>query len=295
MEPLSVVVVGGTHGNEFSGIELVKRWRRQPLQREGLSIQTLWSNPKAHQQNRRYLEQDLNRQFELDKLADGEARDYEPLLAKSLNAQIGPKGASKTDLVIDLHNTTSNMGPTLILLESDPWHRRLAGFVKARMPEAVILLEDIKPAQQWGYLCTLGKRGVMVEVGPQPQSVLRPEILEQMATLTELVLDYASLAHLGDLPELPAEVEAFRYRDTLRLPLDQQGQPLGMVHANIDGKDFTELKPGQPVYQLFSGEEVLFDGTESGYPHFINEAAYYNTHNAFSLADKVCLTIPASE
>ncbi|GAA4880153.1 aspartoacylase [Ferrimonas pelagia] len=295
MEAVKVAIVGGTHGNEFSGIQLIKQWRQDPslLAQLGIELDLVWSNPKAHNDNRRYLDVDLNRQFEPARLADPSLRDYEALLAKSLDQQLGPKGAAKTDLVIDLHNTTSHMGPTLILIDTGLWERQLAAFVKSRMPEAVILLEDTKTPQEWGYLCSLGKRGVMVEVGPQPQSVLRQEVLDQMALMTQLIVEFAALERAERLPDLPAETQAYRYVETRQLPLDSDGQPLAMIHPRLDGKDFEALSPGEPIFQFYNGEVGYFDSEVIMYPHFINEAAYYNSHNAFSLAERCVLTLEA--
>lgn len=45
---------------------------------------------------------------------------YEQKRAHELNAQLGPKGSQEAvDLLIDLHNTTSNMGLCLIFYSSD--------------------------------------------------------------------------------------------------------------------------------------------------------------------------------
>ncbi len=291
MSEYRVAVVGGTHGNEFSGIHLVSQWQNAPeaLARPGLSVETLWAHPRAHEANCRYLDADLNRQFTETLLGDPQQRNYEALLAKALDQQLGPKSDPKTDLIIDLHNTTSAMGPTLILLQNDPWARQLAAYVKGGMPEAVILLEDNEPESGWGYLCSVARRGVMVEVGPQPQSVLRQEILDQMAQMVGLILDFVSACQLGQLPSLPAEVEAFRYLETRTLPLDEAGRPVAMVSRELDGRDFQPLAPGDPVFTYFDGKVACLGGEKTLYPHFINEAAYYQSHAAFSLAEKITL------
>lgn len=50
-----------------------------------------------------------------------ESSPYELRRAQELNAQLGPKGSPQAvDLLCDLHNTTSNMGLTLIFYSSDP-------------------------------------------------------------------------------------------------------------------------------------------------------------------------------
>ncbi len=293
-QPFKVLVVGGTHGNEFSGVQLFKQWQQQPLDYPELSIALDMGNPSAHQINRRYVDKDLNREFTLPWLADPSRTHCEGQRAKVLNQQYGPKGAdSQTDLVIDLHNTTSNMGPTLILLADGPWERQLAAYVKHHMKEAVILLELEKPYQEWGYLCTLGRRGVMVEVGPQANSVLRHDVLVQMDTMTQLVLAFCALEQSQQLPALPSEIEAFSSCASYSLPLDKQGQPLAMVHQRLEGRDFEALEPGEPIFQYFDGQVGTNPETRTLYPTFVNEAAYYDSHGAFSLAEKITLTIPA--
>ena len=166
------------------------------------------ANPDALSANVRFVEEDLNRQFTLEALSNS-SDAKEAKLAKKLNQQFGPKGNSTTDLVIDIHNTTSNMGATLIILEADDFHIQLARFVKHHMPEANILLEDEKPYLEHGYLCTTGKRGVMIEVGAQPQGVLREDVYLLTQTMAEVILDFCQ-AYNTDSLEQYAECEVFR-------------------------------------------------------------------------------------
>ena len=76
-------------------------------------------NNQSHQHNKRYIDEDLNRQFSRERIENQEPTNIEEHRAFWINQTIGPKGSAKTDLIIDLHNTTSNMGPSLILLQSD--------------------------------------------------------------------------------------------------------------------------------------------------------------------------------
>ena len=119
----SIALVGGTHGNETSGIQLIRNWQQfgLPARFDELNVSLSIANEAALAANVRFVEEDLNRQFTLAGLAN-ESRAKEAILAKSLNQQLGPKGNSKTDFVIDIHNTTSEMGATLIILEVDEFH-----------------------------------------------------------------------------------------------------------------------------------------------------------------------------
>lgn len=66
-----VAVCGGTHGNELSGVYLVrellkmekKGMEKEEEEEEPLSVLKVLSNPRAMQQCRRYAETDLNRCF----------------------------------------------------------------------------------------------------------------------------------------------------------------------------------------------------------------------------------------
>jgi len=290
----TVAIVGGTHGNEFSGIYLEKRYRNQPelMARSSFSCKTLLANPEAHQANKRYLHSDLNRQFKTADLANPLLTNYEQSRAKVINAELGPKGAAKTDFVIDLHNTTSNMGACLILTQPGRIYNLLAGYIRLKMPEAVISRdEDHFAAEDHALLCTVGTYGVIVEVGPQPQSVLRQDVLEQMHEMTQHILDCIELYNTHALPELPKRVEAYRYLHSIKLPLSSSGERLGMVHKNIQDRDYHPIEPGAPIFTLFDGTEVPYDGDTVVYPTFINEAAYYDNNLAMSLNDKIWIEL----
>nr|WP_086938884.1 aspartoacylase [Thaumasiovibrio occultus] len=288
----SVAIVGGTHGNEFSGIYLLRQWEQQPqrIQRQSFSTSTLFANPPSYEANKRYLDSDLNRQFSLADLDNIELANYEQSRAKAINAFLGPKGNAKTDLIIDLHNTTSNMGPSLILLQSDDFNKKMGAYVMQNMPEAVIVYEDQCPVEEQLFLCSITQQGVIVEIGPQPQSVLRQDVLDQMEKMTLLILDFIDAYNSNTLPALN-NYSAYRYKETLSLPTNEQGERIGMVHQHVQDNDFVALKSGDPIFKLFSGEEIYWHGEYEAYPHFINEAAYYDNNLAMSMAEKFTVVL----
>ncbi len=289
-----VAIVGGVHGNEFSGIYLVKQYQPTPqhVTRPSFDSRCVWANPEAYYANKRYIHSDLNRQFKNVDLANSSLSNYEQSRAKVLNAELGPKGAAKTDLLIDLHNTTGNMGACLILTQAGPFYNKLAAYVKMKMPEAIISRdEDHFAAADHALMCTLGRYGVLVEVGPQPQSVLRHDVLELMDRMTQHILDFVELYNTDKLPPLPEHTEAFRYLHSIKLPMNEQGERLGMVHKNVQDKDYQPIQPGDPIFMLFDGTEICYEGQQTVYPTFINEAAYYDNNLAMSLNEKVLITL----
>ena len=289
-----VAIVGGTHGNEFTGIYLLKKWQQQPqlIERESFSTTTVFANTKAFDNNCRYIDSDLNRRFTRAELDDPSQSSYEASRAKAINQQLGPKGNPKTDLIIDLHTTTSNMGPTLIFTAQGQLYNQLAAYVKAQMPETIIFCEqDNKPNDEHNMLCTIAKYGVIIEVGPVPQAVLRQDVFEQSEQLSQIILDFIDLSNRNALPPLADKVTAFRFIDKIQLPLDENGERIGMIHKNIQDNDFKAIYPGDPLFTTFNGEEIFYQGKDVVYPAFINEAAYYDNNLAMSLLQQVELEV----
>lgn len=59
-----IAICGGTHGNEMSGVYLVREMQKLKVDQAGsVSITTVLSNPLAVDACRRYIETDLNRCF----------------------------------------------------------------------------------------------------------------------------------------------------------------------------------------------------------------------------------------
>lgn len=63
--PLSrMAVCGGTHGNEMSGVYMLRELKKQSVGQDGpVSLITVLSNPRAVESCRRYIDKDLNRCF----------------------------------------------------------------------------------------------------------------------------------------------------------------------------------------------------------------------------------------
>lgn len=149
-----VAVCGGTHGNELSGVYLVREMSRRAgrSEEEKEKVLLVLGNPLATQQGRRYIKTDLNRCFTHANLRWGDWRQvhlwgepggadnvavapclcpsaplcsdapYELRRCRELNLLLGPKGSScAVDLLCDLHNTTANMGLCFITYSDHDW------------------------------------------------------------------------------------------------------------------------------------------------------------------------------
>lgn len=89
---MKILVIGGMHGNETLGLEVVKLFQDNPV----LAVDTLLANEQAIDANCRFVGQDLNRSFP----GDSKSAKYELKRASEIL-----KIARKYDVVLDFHNT----------------------------------------------------------------------------------------------------------------------------------------------------------------------------------------------
>ncbi|XP_030207457.1 N-acyl-aromatic-L-amino acid amidohydrolase (carboxylate-forming) A [Gadus morhua] len=297
-KPLSrVAVCGGTHGNEMSGVYLLKELQvSQPERVRSFSLSTLLVNPRAVDACRRYTEKDMNRCF-TDALLSAPTTattPYEVTRAQEVNGQLGPKGSEKAvDLICDLHNTTANMGLCIITHVSDWLGLHLFKYLQEKITSAPVRLILLKsPFSEVYSLESVGKHGFTLEVGPQPQGVLRADIYNLMREGVNRALEWVESFNSGTVFE-GGEVEAYIDVDTKDYPRDPKTQELtAAIHPQLQDNDFCLLKPGDPAFVSLSGETICYEG-EALYPFFVNEGAYYEQNTAFKLAQRETLLLPA--
>ncbi|XP_017712738.1 N-acyl-aromatic-L-amino acid amidohydrolase (carboxylate-forming) isoform X2 [Rhinopithecus roxellana] len=239
-EPLRrVAVTGGTHGNEMSGVYLAQHWLQSPAELQRLSFSTVpvLANPAATAACRRYVDHDLNRTFTSSFLNSRPTPDdpYEVTRARELNQLLGPKASGRAfDFVLDLHNTTANMGTCLIAKSShEVFAMHLCHHLQLQYPELscqVFLYQ--RPGEESYNLDSVAKNGLALELGPQPQGVLRADIFSRMRTLVATVLDFIELFNQGTA--FPAfEMEAYRPVGVVDFPRTDAGNLAGTVHPQL--------------------------------------------------------------
>uniref|UniRef100_A0A8D3BDD6 Aspartoacylase n=1 Tax=Scophthalmus maximus TaxID=52904 RepID=A0A8D3BDD6_SCOMX len=286
-EARRVAIFGGTHGNEMSGVTLVNLWVKNgsEIQRKMVDTKPFITNPRAVEKCTRYVDTDLNRAFtpeNLSALGEGDL-PYEVQRAQEINRIFGPKGSPEAyDVIFDLHNTTSNMGCTLILESSkDYFNLQMMNYIKvtALRTSCLVLLNE-HPLLKYSTSRSVAKHPVGLEVGPQPQGVLRSNIFEAMRVILKHALDFIELFNEG--VEFPTcTVEVFRVLERIDYPRDANGNIIAMVHPNLQDGDWEPLNPGDPMFLTFDGKTLHYQGSGTIYPTFINEAAYYEKQQAF--------------
>jgi|EP00979_Chaetoceros_neogracilis_P017629 succinylglutamate desuccinylase len=312
----NVVVVGGTHGNEYTGVWCIKALDRksEKMQQQfpSLKISTLLGNPEAHLANKRFIHEDLNRQFSLQALtAEIDLSDddlpQETIRAREIDQLLGPKFATNEDdgmahVVIDLHSTTSNMGLTIIVAEGDPIMTRAAAYVRQKCREAgeeVHCLVHTHPSREVRpNLSSAGRHGFTIEVGPVPQGVLRHDAVEKTEMALHAMFEYLHLYN-SDAELLKATLNKMYKEHSFKVPCfksatalrkgEMSGKiswpsmshnpnfPAHMVHKNLQDTDFEMVKTGDPLFVDLEGNVIPYDGSYGSpvYLMFVNEAGYY--------------------
>ncbi|XP_061768581.1 N-acyl-aromatic-L-amino acid amidohydrolase (carboxylate-forming) B-like isoform X3 [Nerophis ophidion] len=191
-----VAVCGGTHGNELSGVYLVREMLRMEKGDKDMSTQKLLSNPRAVKLCRRYLDVDLNRCFTHAALNGPlpNPAPYEIVRARELNAMLGPKGSPQAvDLVCDLHNTTSNMGLCLIAFSDCDWiSLHIYLYLQREMGCIPVRYVHFDVSDKDSYsLDSVGKHGFALEIGPQPHGLVRSNIYSAMKEGLQHILNWA--------------------------------------------------------------------------------------------------------
>nr|XP_046236751.1 N-acyl-aromatic-L-amino acid amidohydrolase (carboxylate-forming) B-like [Scatophagus argus] len=303
-----VAVCGGTHGNELSGVYLVRELLKakkkvvekgkEEEEKKPMSVLMVLSNPTATLQCRRYINTDLNRCFTHATLTGpiSDTTPYEITRARQLNAMLGPKGSPEAvDLVCDLHNTTANMGLCLIAYSDHDWIcMHIFRYLQRQMPDIPMRYIHFDVSKKESYsLDSVGKHGFAMEIGPQPHGVVRSNIYTAMKCGVQHMLDWVHFFNSGTIFE-EGSVDVFTMINHIDYPRDRETRNItAAIHPQLQDRDFCLLHPEDPLFQTFSGETLRYKGTEPLYPFFINECAYYEKSIALSLARKRRVMIPA--
>jgi aspartoacylase len=282
-----MAITGGTHGNELTGVYLVKKWQNNPelIQRSNFKTITKLMNTRAIQEVRRYVDQDLNRSFGIHDLANDDLDAYEAKLAKTLNDELGKKGNREpnVDFIVDLHTTTANMGLSIVVSNASAITWRAIAYLCNMEPALKVYRwqGDIENC----FVDSMAPHGFAIEVGAVPQGVLRADLFLQTESLIYHLLDYIEKENNGDDLGLENILEIYDHDILVDYPRNEEGDIVGMVHQERQDKDFTLIKKGDPLFLTLENETILYEGEER-YTLFVNEAAYYEKGFAMTLAHK---------
>ena len=291
-----VVVVGGTHGNERNGVFLA-RWLKevQGSRNDNFELSILEGNTPACDKNVRYVEEDLNRQFLLSKLSDPSLKSMEAIRAKQIDELLGPKSSPNptTDLIIDLHGTTSPCAVALMMHPTDEFSRELGGYLSSESDQVEIV--NWKNAEVH-MLPSVSRSGFTFEVGPVACGIVCPKLYNLTKELLLKSLDYINSHNswIDDgMKSEKSSSEITIFQNTGRFvhyPLAANGSLNGFLHESMF--DFkSKIVKGVPILQTFSGDIINWEEEDQEdvelFPVFVNEAAFYETNVAFYVVQKL--------
>jgi succinylglutamate desuccinylase len=275
--PKRVIIIGGTHGNEWTGITILQNYQDFLKNKfPELKIEFIFANPEAYKIEKRFKDEDLNRACQF---LNENRSSYEHKRAIEIQKIIQEEPC----IVIDLHTTTSNMGNTLIISNENAENLTLAGLVQENLPETKILLA---PDLLKKYLISQSRFGLMIEVGPVPNNVIRPGPLKDSLNLLISILSKIHNFRAGI-----SKVEVYEEACDVYYPKNHKNELTACIHEDIEGNDFIKLPKTFKAFQSFNGEEIQYEANEEMYPIFINEAAYYPSRLAFTLCRKIIKNI----
>ncbi|XP_033123174.1 aspartoacylase-like isoform X4 [Anneissia japonica] len=293
----NVALLGGVHGNEMSGVFVAQKFMKDPtdITRNSFKTTVLMGNPKAVEKCTRYIDVDLNRQFSKENLnATNIDASYEVQRAREISNALS-KDFGSPDVVLDMHNTTANMGNCFIIQDKQQvLSLHLINYIvkKAihKAPAHILCVSNPK----YTYNCSrcLAPNGIGLELGPQPQGVLLAELFQRMQELVINSMDFFEAFNSGATSD-SFQADVYNIMEKVDFPRDSDGNITAMIHPRLQDKDWEALNPGDPIFLTFNGKTIGYDGKETMFPVFINEASYYEKHLAFWLTKKETFNVPA--
>ena len=287
-----LAIVGGTHGNEFTGIYLVKKFEKFPdlISRTNFETKTLLANPLAFELVTRYIDTDLNRCFRLEDLENNTKTNYEESRAKFINQMLGPKGNPKFDFILDFHTTTANMGLTIILVNYHPFNLKIAAYLSSVEPNVKVYIW-INPGVESCVINSICELGFGIEVGPIAQGILQADLFQKTEKLVQASLDFIEHFNEGKLHHINGDIVIYKHLKVVDYPKTEDGEITAMIHPELQGRDYQKLSPGEPMFLTFDGKTIYYQEETPVWPVFINEAAYYEKGIAMCFTKQESITV----
>ncbi len=146
------------------------------------------------------------------------------------------------------------------------------------------------PTPDGGFLRSLSELGFTLEVGPVPQGILNAQLFQQTAKIIYAILDFFENYNQGKISinqkSNGKKLNVYEFMSTVDYPRNESGDLQGMIHPQLEYKDYQPLNFGDAIFLTFDNQEIFYQGKSTVYPVFINEAAYYEKGIAMHLTQK---------
>lgn len=290
-----IFILGGTHGNEFTGAYIVNNWSE--ISRANsigghIKVEAVLTNPLAFEQNARYIDDDLNRAFSIKSLNDINTFGYEQKRAKEINSLVGPKNKTRSNstFLIDMHTTNANMGITLMTSKNDVNKLNLIKYICDRVKGVNVIFTDDEDSDR-PFLSSVTEHSLLIEIGGVHNNTLNHTAYESTVKILKLTIEFIGKLKNGNLQvEKSISIPAFSIIKKVPFPRKADGSLNGVIHKEIQNCDFKkQINKDSKIFMLFDGSIKKLDEDGDFYMSFINESAYYSKTEdvAFYLMKKI--------
>lgn len=253
------IILAGVHGDEKCGVEALNKVLPS-LEIEKGRLLIAYGNPRAIQQNVRFIDSNLNRLFRSDEvLSKNETTGYEYTRAQFLK-----KYLNQADALLDIHASSIPKSKRFVICEKN------AGEIVKYLPVDLVVsgFDNVEPGGTDYYMNNNGKVGICLECGymKDPQSIQVAE---------ESIFSFLkSRGHISNdiVPQRQCYVLMFKkyVAQTNSFVLSKMFENFEPVRADqvigLDGQN--EIKAPQESLILFAhngkkiGDEVFLLGVE---------------------------------
>lgn len=166
----TAVIIGGVHGNEVCGVQFLENFLESNPKIQSGKLIVLFGNPKAIEQNLRFVDVNLNRLFRTEEeLSEKEKNSYEYGRMKSIKPVL-----ESADILLDIHSSASIEATPFIICEQNSVD------IAKRLPFTRICSgwDEIQPGGADYFMNSIGKQGICIECGSNtdPENFKRTEL-----------------------------------------------------------------------------------------------------------------------
>ena len=236
----SVAILGGVHGNERTGIDVVKALQKEfsdglRMLEQG-TLYLVLGNLRAIEINERSSgnEQDLNRMFSAERLAQAPDGTYEDARAR----EIANKVLKNVEISIDIHSNNKPSVPFLACSGSEEHKKVYRWFTTDRNVTDPDFLLGGSAVTTDEYVDSLGGIGICYETGLAGDTSRANEVKEDCLNILR------DLKMLNDAVELPIPTEKLLYKIVDRIMFTEAG----FKYADGMGvESFQPVKAGEVI------------------------------------------------
>ena len=284
-----ILIVSGTHGNEINPVWAINQFNKQfKTINEYIEYKFIIGNPVAYERGCRYIDNDLNRSFNLIK-NNSDNSSYEINRANFLVDKFGINGSEPCDIAIDLHTTTANMGTSIVMYGRRTKDFFIAALLQHKFGLPIYLHE--KDQKQTGFLVEAWPCGLVIEIGPVAQNYYDPKIINKFLIIINSLRDEINKLKNNQIT-LPKDLIVHIHQGSIDYPRETNGNINSLIHPKRMNQDWKPIKMGDPLFIDVLGNTKTYSGQDTIWPVFIGEVAYKEKNIAMSYTKKEVINLP---